>query len=242
MRRRPTAAKVLGAALTFARPVGRVRCLGACRRRVGHGRFALGAVLWHLSAAMKVPALVLVSSVERGEVIDANDVGWRTSSDDALARPDGSQLDRVVGRGRRSTWPRARSSRLDRRCCNGPGPTAWSAFARLLVRTRHVARPGAIVNAVRSADVAELEADPAVSPEMRPCSPSMSWPVTGLLVSVLQPRPTLELGRGRGECWWAEVGAGLAMKVISLASVRAHPVTTTAILLAPTSPMPCGRG
>ena len=36
--------------------------------------FALGAVLWHLSAVEKVPALVLGSSVERGEVIDANDV------------------------------------------------------------------------------------------------------------------------------------------------------------------------
>ncbi|HMV75284.1 MAG TPA: hypothetical protein PKB00_11985, partial [Microthrixaceae bacterium] len=53
--------------------------------------FALGAVLWHLSAVEKVPALVLVSSVERGEVIDANDVKVAyVASDDALARLDGS--------------------------------------------------------------------------------------------------------------------------------------------------------
>jgi SAF domain len=61
--------------------------------------FALGAVLWHLSAVEKVPALVTASRIERGEVIDSGDVRVvYVSSDDALARLDSSQLDRVVGR------------------------------------------------------------------------------------------------------------------------------------------------
>ncbi|KAA0235949.1 MAG: hypothetical protein EDR02_01990 [Actinobacteria bacterium] len=60
--------------------------------------FALGAVLWHLSAIEKVPALAAASGIERGEVIDSSQVRViYVSSDDALVRLDSSQLDRVVG-------------------------------------------------------------------------------------------------------------------------------------------------
>ncbi len=60
--------------------------------------FALGAVLWHLSAVEKVPALAAASGIERGEVIDSSDVRIvYVSSDGALARLDSSQLSRVVG-------------------------------------------------------------------------------------------------------------------------------------------------
>lgn len=61
--------------------------------------FALGAVLWHLSAVEKVPALAVASRIERGDVIDSSDVRVvYVSSDDTLARLDSSQLNRVVGR------------------------------------------------------------------------------------------------------------------------------------------------
>lgn len=48
---------------------------------------ALGAVLWHLSAASKVPALAVSAEVERGDLIEAVDL--RTvyvASDDSLVR------------------------------------------------------------------------------------------------------------------------------------------------------------
>ena len=61
--------------------------------------FALGAVLWHLSAVEKVSALVVASSIERGEVIDASDVSVAyVSSDHPLARLDVSQINPVVSR------------------------------------------------------------------------------------------------------------------------------------------------
>jgi hypothetical protein len=61
--------------------------------------FALGAVLWHLSAVDKSPALAVVGAVERGGTIGAEDVQVvYVSSDDAVARLDESQLDQVVGR------------------------------------------------------------------------------------------------------------------------------------------------
>lgn len=61
--------------------------------------FALGAVLWHLSAVEKVPALAAASQIKRGEVIDASDVRVvYVSSDDPLARLDSSQMSRVAGR------------------------------------------------------------------------------------------------------------------------------------------------
>jgi hypothetical protein len=61
--------------------------------------FALGAVLWHLSAVEKVPALVAASPIERGEVIDAGDIRVAyLSSDSTLARLDSEEMDLVVGR------------------------------------------------------------------------------------------------------------------------------------------------
>jgi len=61
--------------------------------------FALGAVLWHLSAVDRSPALAVVESVERGDTISAGDVQVvYVASDDAIARLDGSQIDQVVGR------------------------------------------------------------------------------------------------------------------------------------------------
>jgi hypothetical protein len=61
--------------------------------------FALGAVLWHLSAVDRSPALAVVGPVERGATIGAEDVRVvYVSSDGAVARLDESQVDQVVGR------------------------------------------------------------------------------------------------------------------------------------------------
>lgn len=61
--------------------------------------FGLGAVMWHLSAVEKVPALVVTNGVARGDVIEAGDIRVAyLSSDDPLARLDGAHLDRIVGR------------------------------------------------------------------------------------------------------------------------------------------------
>ena len=61
--------------------------------------FALGAVMWHLSAVDKSPALAVVGSVERGETISASDVHVvYVASDNALARLTEADLNTVVGR------------------------------------------------------------------------------------------------------------------------------------------------
>jgi hypothetical protein len=61
--------------------------------------FALGAVLWHLSAVDKVPALAIAGPVERGATITAADVRVvYVATDDPLARLDDSQVSEVVGR------------------------------------------------------------------------------------------------------------------------------------------------
>lgn len=128
--------------------------------------FALGAVLWHLSAVEKVPALVVASGVERGEVIDASDVRVAyVSSDDSLARLDGSQLDRVVGRvalvdlgeGTLLTTSVIADAAAVQ---EGDGVVGLS-----LDPGAYPARglaPGDRVNVVRSVDVADLDADPTV--------------------------------------------------------------------------------
>lgn len=60
---------------------------------------ALGAVLWHLSAVDKSPALAVVGTVERGDVIAADDLRVvYVASDDAVARLDEEQMSQVVGR------------------------------------------------------------------------------------------------------------------------------------------------
>jgi hypothetical protein len=61
--------------------------------------FALGAVLWHLSAVDRSPALAVVGTVERGVVISADDLRVvYVSSDEAVARLSESQMSEVVGR------------------------------------------------------------------------------------------------------------------------------------------------
>jgi len=61
--------------------------------------FALGAVLWHLSAVDRSPALAVVGTVERGDVISADDLRVvYVSSDEAVARLSESQMAEVVGR------------------------------------------------------------------------------------------------------------------------------------------------
>ncbi len=61
--------------------------------------FALGAVLWHLNATSKVPAVAVASEVERGEVIEAADLRVvYVSSDDPLARMTAAESSSVVGR------------------------------------------------------------------------------------------------------------------------------------------------
>lgn len=60
--------------------------------------FALGAVLLHLSAVDRSPALAVVGKVERGDTLSAADIKVvYVSSDDALARLDESQLTQVIG-------------------------------------------------------------------------------------------------------------------------------------------------
>jgi hypothetical protein len=61
--------------------------------------FALGAVLWHLSTVDRSPALAVVGTVERGDVISSDDLRVvYVSSDEAVARLTGSQMNEVVGR------------------------------------------------------------------------------------------------------------------------------------------------
>lgn len=61
--------------------------------------FALGAVMLHLSAVDKSPALAVVGSVERGQTLSASDVRVvYVASDNALARLTEADLNTVVGR------------------------------------------------------------------------------------------------------------------------------------------------
>jgi hypothetical protein len=128
--------------------------------------FALGAVLWHLSTVEKVPALATASPIERGQVIDPGDVRVvYVSSDDALARLDSSQLDRVVGRV--ALVDLAEGTLLTpsvvaqaAAVTDGDGVVGLS-----LDPGAYPARglaPGDRVNVVRSADVADLDAEPSV--------------------------------------------------------------------------------
>jgi hypothetical protein len=128
--------------------------------------FALGAVLWHLSAVDKVPALATSARVERGEVIEAADVHVvYVSSDDDLARLDSSQMNRVVGHvavvdlaeGTLLTS----SAVAEANAVNSGDGVVGLALDPGAYPARGLA-PGDKVNVVRAADVADLDAEPTV--------------------------------------------------------------------------------
>lgn len=61
--------------------------------------FALGAVLWHLNATTKVPALAVSTEVRRGEVIESSDLRViYLASDDTVVRLTAADSSSVVGR------------------------------------------------------------------------------------------------------------------------------------------------
>lgn len=128
--------------------------------------FALGAVLWHLSAVDKVPALATSTRVERGDVIEADDVQVvYVSSDDDLARLDSSQMNRVVGRvavvdlaeGTLLTS----SAVAEATAVNSGDGVVGLALDPGAYPARGLA-PGDKVNVVRAADVADLDAKPTI--------------------------------------------------------------------------------
>lgn len=60
--------------------------------------FALGAVLWHLSAVDKSPALAVIGTVERGQTLSSSDVRVvYVASDDRLAHLTQADMNSVVG-------------------------------------------------------------------------------------------------------------------------------------------------
>lgn len=128
--------------------------------------FALGAVLWHLSAVEKVPALVVASGVERGQVIESGDVRVAyVSSDDTLARLDSSQIDRVVGRvalvDLAAGTVLTTSVVADAAAVEAGDGVVGLSLDPGAYPARGLA-PGDRVNVVRTADVADLDADPTV--------------------------------------------------------------------------------
>ncbi|WCO67944.1 SAF domain-containing protein [Iamia majanohamensis] len=151
--------------------------------------FALGAVLWHLSTVEKDPALVVASNVERGDVIESIDVriGY-VSSDDPLARLDSSQLDQVVGRV--ASVDLAEGTLLTTSVvADGPAVDAGDGVVGLALDPgAYPARglaPGDRVNVVRTADVADLDADPIVVARNASVSAVDELASDRLLVSVL---------------------------------------------------------
>lgn len=128
--------------------------------------FALGAVLWHLNTVERVPALATSSPIERGEVIESADVRVvYVSSDDALARLDSTQLDRVVGRV--ALVDLAEGTLLtplvvaDAAAVGSGDGVVGLSLDPGAYPARGLA-PGDRVNVVRSADVADLDAQPTV--------------------------------------------------------------------------------
>ena len=128
--------------------------------------FALGAVLWHLSAVEKVPALVAAAPLERGEMTEASDVRVAyVSSDNTLARLDSADMGRVVGRAALvdlaegtllSTSLVAEVPTVD----TGDGVVGLSLDPGAYP-SRGLA-PGDRVHVGRTEDVANLDADPTV--------------------------------------------------------------------------------
>jgi hypothetical protein len=129
--------------------------------------FALGAVLWHLSAVEKVPALAAASRIERGEVVDPGDVRViYVSSDDAVARLDSSQLDRVVGSvaliDLEEGMLLTRSAVADASAINAGDGVVGLSLDPGAYPARGLA-PGDRVNVVRAAEVADLGAEPTLA-------------------------------------------------------------------------------
>jgi hypothetical protein len=131
--------------------------------------FALGAVLWHLSAVDKSPALAVVGNVERGQTLSATDVRVvYVSSDGALARLTEADLNSVVGRvalvdlgpGTLLT----RSLVADR-----PALEAGDGIVGLSLEPGGYPAmglsPGDLVNVVRTVDPADPIGDSTVDPE-----------------------------------------------------------------------------
>lgn len=127
--------------------------------------FAIGAVLWHLSAVEKVPALVLTTKVERGATIspEAVRVGY-VSSDTALDRLGVEQLQSVVGRV--ALVDLAPGTLLtngvvaDTAAVGDGQAVAGLALDPGAYPARGLT-PGDRVNVIRSADAADLEVEPA---------------------------------------------------------------------------------
>ena len=131
--------------------------------------FALGAVLWHLSAVDKSPALAVVGNVERGQTLSATDVRVvYVSSDGALARLTEADRNSVVGRvalvdlgpGTLLT----RSLVADR-----PALEAGDGIVGLSLEPGGYPAmglsPGDLVNVVRTVDPADPIGDSTVDPE-----------------------------------------------------------------------------
>ncbi len=128
--------------------------------------FALGAVLWHLSTIEKVPALAAASRIERGEVIDTGDVRVvYVSSDNALVRLDSSELNRVVGRVALVELAEGTlftQSVVAEAAALGAGEGVVGLSLDPGAYPSRGLAPGDRVNVVRTADVADLDAEPRV--------------------------------------------------------------------------------
>ena len=128
--------------------------------------FALGAVLWHLSTVDKVPALAAASRIERGEVIDTSDVRVvYVSSDNTLARLDSSELSRVVGRValvELAEGTLLTQSVVAEAAALGAGEGVVGLSLDPGAYPARGLAPGDRVNVVRTADVADRDAEPRV--------------------------------------------------------------------------------
>jgi hypothetical protein len=128
--------------------------------------FALGAVLWHLSAVEKVPALAAATPIKRGTVIDASDIHVvYVSSDDAIAHLDSSQIRRLAGHVARVELGEGTvltpSMVADAATVKAGDGVVGLALEPGAYPARRLAT-GDRVNVVRTADVADLDARPTV--------------------------------------------------------------------------------
>lgn len=167
--------------------------------------FALGAVLWHLRAVAKVPALVAVSAIDRGEVVDSSDVRIAyVSSDGALARLDSSELNRVVGRvalvdlGEGTLF--TPSMVAEATAIEAGDGVVGVALDPGAYPARGLA-PGDRVNVVRTADAGDLDAEPSVIARNATVFAVEELSSDRLLVSILT-------SEGDAEAAAASAGAG----------------------------------